>query len=137
MLDAAAIEARKREYVRPPRSVAKFRAADLLLHCAAPITVVLSNDSINFVCNFFVLLSFNTFRVRHRSLYDKLKATLHKSVEGNDGAANYQQSHLKETPAGESIGKFQEQNLQQIAQTNTTINRFLTAFIDHVIHIHH
>lgn len=58
--------------------------------------------------------------------------SLHKSVEGNDGAAQYQQSHLKETPAAESIGKFQEQNLQQIAQTNTTINRFLSAFIDHV-----
>lgn len=29
-------------------------------------------------------------------------------------------------------GKFFEQNLQQIAHANTTINRFLSAFIDHV-----
>lgn len=62
-----------------------------------------------------------------RSLYNKLKSTLRKSMEEKDGPQNYQQS-----PAIETVGKFFEQNLHQIAHTNTTINRFLSAFIDHV-----
>lgn len=48
-------------------------------------------------------------------------------MEEKDGPQNYQQS-----PAIETVGKFFEQNLHQIAHTNTTINRFLSAFIDHV-----
>lgn len=48
-------------------------------------------------------------------------------MEEKNGPQNYQQNVPVET-----IGKFFEQNLQQIANTNTTINRFLSAFIDHV-----
>lgn len=51
-------------------------------------------------------------------------------MEDNNGPRYYQQNQNDET-----VGKFQEQNLHQIAQTNTTINRFLSAFIDHVISI--
>lgn len=48
-------------------------------------------------------------------------------MEEKNGPQNYQQN------AGiEAIAKFNEPNLQQIADTNTTINRFLSAFIDHV-----
>lgn len=48
-------------------------------------------------------------------------------MEEKDGPQNYQQNLPVET-----VGKFFEQNLQEIAHTNTTINRFLSAFIDHV-----
>lgn len=48
-------------------------------------------------------------------------------MEEKNGPQNYQ-----ENPAIETVGKFFEQNLQQIAHTNTTINRFLSVFIDHV-----
>lgn len=51
-------------------------------------------------------------------------------MEDNNGPKYYQQNQNEE-----AVGKFQEQNLHQIAQTNTTINRFLSAFIDHVINI--
>lgn len=62
-----------------------------------------------------------------RTLYNKLKSTLRKSMEEKNGPQNYQQNQPIET-----VGKFFEQNLQQIAHTHTTINRFLSAFIDHV-----
>ncbi|XP_055326927.1 meckelin [Sitodiplosis mosellana] len=61
-----------------------------------------------------------------RTLYNKLKSTLRKSMEEKNGPQNYQQNQPVET-----VGKFFEQNLEQIAHTNTTINRFLSAFIDH------
>lgn len=48
-------------------------------------------------------------------------------MEEKNGPQNYQQNQPVET-----VGKFFEQNLEQIAHTNTTINRFLSAFIDHV-----
>lgn len=48
-------------------------------------------------------------------------------MEEKNGPQNHQQ-----IPTVETVGKFFEQNLQQIAHTNTTINRFLSAFIDHV-----
>lgn len=48
-------------------------------------------------------------------------------MEEKNGPQNYQHN----APV-EIVGKFFEQNLQQIAHTNTTINRFLSAFIDHV-----
>lgn len=50
-------------------------------------------------------------------------------MDEKNGPQNHQQ-----TSAIETVSKFFEQNLQQIADTNTTINRFLSAFIDHVIH---
>lgn len=40
--------------------------------------------------------------------------------------------NFKQNTGIETIVKFHEPNLQQIAHTNTTINRFLSAFIDHV-----
>lgn len=48
-------------------------------------------------------------------------------MDDKNGPQNHQ-----ETSTIETVGKFFEQNLQQIAHTNTTINRFLSAFIDHV-----
>lgn len=48
-------------------------------------------------------------------------------MDEKNGPQNHQQ-----TTAIETVSKFFEQNLQQIAHTNTTINRFLSAFIDHV-----
>lgn len=48
-------------------------------------------------------------------------------MDEKDGPQNHQQISEIET-----VSKFFEQNLQQIAHTNTTINRFLSAFIDHV-----
>lgn len=63
----------------------------------------------------------------HRTLYNKLKSTLRNSMDDKNGPQNHQ-----ETSTIETVGKFFEQNLQQIAHTNTTINRFLSAFIDHV-----
>ncbi|XP_031629112.1 meckelin [Contarinia nasturtii] len=63
-----------------------------------------------------------------RALYNKLKSTLRKSTEDKNGPQNYQQN---QNQPDETVGKFFEQNLQQIAHTNTTINRFLSAFIDH------
>lgn len=51
-------------------------------------------------------------------------------MEDKNGPQNHQQKSTIET-----VSKFFEQNLQQIADTNTTINRFLSAFIDHVIQI--
>lgn len=48
-------------------------------------------------------------------------------MEDQNGPQNYQQNQPVAT-----VGKFFEQYLQQIAHTNTTINRFLSAFIDHV-----
>lgn len=67
------------------------------------------------------------FHFSFRTLYDKLKATLRKPIHDLIGPHNYRQNGI------ESNGKFYEQNLQQIANANTTINRFLSAFIDHVI----
>lgn len=52
---------------------------------------------------------------------------MHSTIDQSNGPQNYQQNSSIET-----IVKFQESNLQQIAHTNTTINRFLSAFIDHV-----
>lgn len=49
-------------------------------------------------------------------------------MDEKNGPQNHQQTSTIET-----VSKFFEQNLQQIAHTNTTINRFLSAFIDHVI----
>lgn len=51
-------------------------------------------------------------------------------MDEKNGPQNHQQASAIET-----VSKFFEQNLQQIADTNTTINRFLSAFIDHVIQI--
>lgn len=42
------------------------------------------------------------------------------------GSPNVQENDI------ESNGKSYEQNLHQVAQAHLTINRFLTAFIDHV-----
>lgn len=50
-------------------------------------------------------------------------------MEEKNGPQNYQQNSNQPV---ETVGKFFEENLEQIAHTNTTINRFLSAFIDHV-----
>lgn len=56
-----------------------------------------------------------------------MKSTLRQTMDEQNGPQSHQQASTIET-----VGKFFEQNLQQIAHTNTTINRFLSAFIDHV-----
>lgn len=75
----------------------------------------------------FVYSIWFLFYIACRTLYNKLKSTLRKSMDEKDGPQNHQQTSTIET-----VSKFFEQNLQQIAHTNTTINRFLSAFIDHV-----
>lgn len=59
-----------------------------------------------------------------RSLYDKLKAALQKSVRDHNRPVHMQLKNAN--------GKCYEQDLQQIAHAYTMVNRFLTAFIDHV-----
>lgn len=60
------------------------------------------------------------------TFYKKLKATLQKPLQQPNGPQKCHENGI------EVNGKFFEQNLQQIAHANTTINRFLSAFIDHV-----
>lgn len=60
-----------------------------------------------------------------RVLYNKLKSSLREPID-KINQANYPESSI------EANGKNYEQNLQQMAQAQTTINRFLSAFIDHV-----
>lgn len=63
---------------------------------------------------------------RFSTFYTKLKATLQKPLQPTNGPQKCHENGI------EVNGKFFEQNLQQIAHANTTINRFLSAFIDHV-----
>lgn len=58
-----------------------------------------------------------------RVLYDKLKAALQPNAHAMP--PNFGDNSI------EATGKTYEQNLQQMAQAQTTINRFLSAFIDH------
>lgn len=60
------------------------------------------------------------------TFYTKLKATLQKPLQPTNGPQKCHENGI------DVNGKFFEQNLQQIAHANTTINRFLSAFIDHV-----
>lgn len=65
-------------------------------------------------------------KCRFSTFYNKLKATLQKPLQQTNGPQKCHENGI------EVNGKFFEQNLQQIAHANTTINRFLSAFIDHV-----
>lgn len=63
----------------------------------------------------------------YRSLYNKLKTNLQSSIVDSNGLQSHQQNGIEVVS-----GKWNENHLKQIAHANTTINRFLSAFIDHV-----
>lgn len=120
VFDAAAVAAGKWKYVRPSWAAAQLGASNILLFSADSITVSnCRNMSRPWATNKLAKFRFSTF-------YNKLKATLQKPLQQANGPQKCHESGI------EVNGKFFEQNLQQIAQANTTINRFLSAFIDHV-----
>lgn len=78
--------------------------------------------------SFLVRFTFNLNLVNFicRILYNKLKISLQQSANVKFGPQNHHENDI------ETAADFSKANLNQIANGNTTINRFLSAFIDHV-----